>query len=54
MMNQPKLNPKSHAMTLKNAKTDGCGFDFESILGRTDGTVLAVGQTGVERRERRR
>ncbi|MES2154958.1 MAG: hypothetical protein V4510_07465 [bacterium] len=53
MMNQPKPY-QDHTPALKNACTDGTGFDFESVLGRTDGSVLVVGLTGVESRERRR
>jgi hypothetical protein len=40
MMTQPKLCNHPNPLYTKN---DGTGFDFESVLGRTDGSVLAVG-----------
>lgn len=44
MMNQPKLYLQNHKPTLNNAcKTDGAGFDFDSILGG-DGRILVVGE----------
>ncbi len=54
MMNQPKLYTNQHQTPISDCKTDGTGFDFESILGRTDGTVLVVGLEGGLTRERRR